>query len=115
VTKYAVISGLAVAALVAAPATAAAPKPRKVVLADNYFLPAKLKVAKGTKITWKWGPEAYDVHDVKLKSGPKGAKKFHSSPGTAGFSFKQTLKKPGVYKIVCTLHDEMKMTIRVRG
>lgn len=113
--KYAVIPAVAAAALVAAPATASAPKPRKVVLADNYFLPAKLKVKKGTTIKWKWGPEAYDVHDVKLKSGPKGVKKFHSSPGTAGFSFKRTLKKPGVYKIVCTLHEEMKMTIRVRG
>ena len=113
-TKYAAISALAAAALVAAPATAAAPKPRKVILADNYFLPAKLKVKKGTKITWKWGPEAYDVHDVKLKSGPKGVKKFHSSPGTVGFSYKRTLKTPGVYKIVCTLHEEMTMTIRVR-
>lgn len=112
---YAVISAVAAAALVAAPATASAPKPRKVTLADNYFLPAKLKVAKGTTIKWKWGPEAYDVHDVKLKSAPRGVKKFHSSPGTAGFSFKRTLKKPGVYKIVCTLHEEMKMTIRVRG
>jgi plastocyanin len=115
VKKYVAISAVAAAALVAAPATASAPKPRKVTLADNYFLPAKLKVKKGTTIKWKWGPEAYDVHDVKLKSGPKGVKKFHSSPGTAGFSFKKTLKKPGVYKIVCTLHDEMKMTIRVRG
>jgi len=114
VRTFAAISALAVAALAAAPATAAAPKPRKVTLADNYFLPAKMKVAKGTKITWKWGPEAYDVHDVKLKSGPKGVKKFHSSPGTAGFSFKRTLKTPGVYKIVCTLHEEMTMTIRVR-
>ena len=113
--RYAVVSALAVAALAAAPATAAAPKPRKVVLADNYFLPAKITVAKGTKITWKWGPDAFDVHDVKLKSGPRGVKKFHSSPGTAGFSFKRTLTKPGVYKFVCTLHEEMKMTIRVRG
>jgi plastocyanin len=105
---------LAAAALVAAPATAAAPKPRKVTVADNYYLPAKLKVAKGTRITWKWGEEAFDVHDVKLKSGPAGVKKFHSEPGTAGFSYKRTLTKPGLYKIVCTLHEEMTMTIRVR-
>ena len=112
--RYAVVSALAVAALAAAPATAAAPKPRKVVLADNYFLPAKITVAKGTKITWKWGPDAFDVHDVKLKSGPRGVKKFHSQPATAGYSYKQTLRTPGLYKIVCTLHEEMTMTIRVR-
>ena len=113
--KYAAISAFAVAALAAAPATAAAPKPLKVTLADNYFLPAKKTVKKGTTVKWKWGPEAYDVHDVKLKSAPKGVKKFHSSPGTAGFSYKKTLKKPGVYKFVCTLHEEMKLTIRVKG
>ena len=112
--RTAVALALAGAALAAAPATAAAPKPRKVKLADNYYLPAKLKVAKGTRITWKWGAEAFDVHDVKLKSGPKGVKKFHSEPCTAGFSYKRTLKRPGLYKIVCTLHEEMTMTIRVR-
>jgi plastocyanin len=112
--KLAPVLALAAVALVAAPATAAAPKPRKVTLADNYYLPTKLKVAKGTRITWKWGDEAFDVHDVKLKSGPAGVRKFHSEPGTAGFSYKRTLKKPGLYKIVCTLHEEMKMTIRVR-
>ena len=90
---------------------------KTVELGDNYYAPKTVTVAKNTTVTWRWPgfEEAGDVHDVKLKSGPKGAKKFHSSPGTAGFSFKQTLKKPGVYKIVCTLHDEMKMTIRVRG
>ena len=112
--RTAAVSAIAAAALVAAPATAAAPKPRKVTLADNFYLPAKLKVAKGTRITWKWGDEAFDVHDVKLKSGPKGVKRFHSEPGTAGYSFKRTLRKPGLYKIVCTLHEEMTMTIRVR-
>ena len=105
---------LAGAALVAAPATAAAPKPRKVKLADNYYLPAKLTIKPETKVVWRWPAEAGDVHDVKLKSAPKGVKKFHSQPGTAGFSYKRTLKKPGLYKIVCTLHEEMTMTIRVR-
>jgi len=114
VKRYAAISALAVAALAAAPATAAAPKPRKVTLADNYFLPAKVKVAKGTKITWKWGPEAYDVHDVKLKSGPKGVKKFHSDLSASDYSFARTLTKPGKYVVICTIHAEMRQTIRVK-
>ena len=105
---------IAGAALAAAPAVARAPKPRKVVLADNYYLPAKLTVKPGTRITWRWGDDAYDVHDVKLKSAPKGVRKFHSEPATAGYSFKRVLRKPGRYRIVCTLHTEMTMTIRVR-
>ena len=106
----------AVAALLcAAPADAGGPQRKTVKLFDNYYLPLKLTVNKGSTITWKWPTEIpIDVHDVKLKSGPKGVKRFHSEPGTAGFSYKRTLRKPGLYKIVCTLHEEMTMTIRVR-
>jgi plastocyanin len=28
--------------------------------------------------------------------------------------FKRVLRKPGLYKLKCTLHEEMRMTIRVR-
>ena len=75
---------------------------------DNYYLPAKLTVNKGSTVTWKWSSvEAYDVHDVKLKSGPPGVRKFHSEPAAGDFSYKRTLKRPGRYKVVCTLHEEM--------
>lgn len=112
--RLAAVLAIAGAALVAAPATAAAPKPRTVKINDNYYLPAKLKVKKRTKIVWRWPSEAGDVHDVKLKSGPKGVKKFHSDPASASYTFKRRLTKPGRYKIICTLHEEMKMTITVR-
>jgi hypothetical protein len=74
----------------------------------------KLTVNKGSTITWVWPDEALDVHDVKLSKGPKGVTKFQSDLGAAGFKYKRTLKVPGTYKIVCTLHEEMTMTIRVR-
>ena len=111
-----VVSVLAIAgaALVAAPATAATPKPRTVKIADNYYLPAKLTVRPCTTIKWRWPAEAGDVHDVKLSSAPRGVKKFHSQPASASYTFKRTLEKPGRYKIICTLHEEMKMTITVR-
>jgi plastocyanin len=101
------------AAMLAAPAGAGA-KHKTVKVADNYYTPIKLKVARGTKVTWKWPEEAIDVHDVKLKQGPKGVKKFHSQPASSSYTFTRKLKKPGKYKIVCTLHEEMKMTITVR-
>jgi plastocyanin len=108
----AVLAGVAL--LGAAPAQAA---PRKTIhIGDNFFLPDAVKVKRGTIVTWKWPgfEEAGDVHDVKLKSGPKGVKKFHSEPASTDYSFKRKLKTPGKYKIVCTLHEEMRMTIRVR-
>jgi plastocyanin len=98
----------------AAPAFGAAKKTVKV--GDNYFTPKTLTVSKGTTVTWKWPgfDEAGDVHDVKLKSGPKGVKKFQSEAASTDYSFKRKLTVPGTYKLVCTLHEEMKMTIKVR-
>jgi plastocyanin len=99
----------------AAPAVAGAPKPKSVEVADNYYLPDKLTVKKGAAVTWKWPDDvAIDVHDVKLKSAPKGVKKWQSEPASSGYRFKRTFKKPGKYKIICTLHEEMTMTITVK-
>jgi plastocyanin len=99
--------------LSAAPAQAA----RKTVrIYDNYFLADSLSVKRDTVVVWRWpgADEAGDVHDVKLKSGPRGVKKFHSEAAATDFTFRRKLKKPGRYRIVCTLHEEMKMQIRVR-
>ena len=94
---------------------AAAPKPKIVKVADNYFQPDALTVKPDTVVKWKWPSDmAIDVHDVKLKSAPKGVKKWHSEPASSGYTYKRTFKKAGTYKIVCTLHEEMKMTVKVK-
>ena len=105
-----------VALLGAAPAQAAAPKRKTVRIYDNYFLPGALTVKRNTVIVWRWPgfDEAGDVHDVKLKSRPRGAKRFHSEAASTGYTFKRKLTVPGRYRIVCTLHDGMTMKIRVR-
>ena len=56
---------------------------KTVKLGDNYFTPKTVTVNKGTTVTWRWPgfEEAGDVHDVKLRSGPKGVKKFQSEAG----------------------------------
>ena len=46
-----------------------------------------------------------------VKRSPKGVKKWHSEPASSGYRYKRTFKKPGTYKIICTLHEEMTMTI----
>ena len=85
-----------------------------VEVADNYYAPAKLTVRRGTRVTWRWPEVAGDVHDVKLKSAPRGVRKFQSQPASSGYRFRRRLRKPGRYRIVCTLHEEMTMTVRVR-
>ena len=105
----------AVALLCAAPAGAGGPKPKRVEVADNYYLPDKLTIKQGAKVEWVWPDDvAIDVHDVKLKQRPKGVKKFQSEPASSGYEYKRTFKKPGTYEIICTLHEEMVMTIKVK-
>jgi plastocyanin len=101
-----------VALVCAAPAQAG----KTVRIYDNYFLKDDLTVKRGATVTWRWPGvyEAGDVHDVKLKSGPKGAKKFHSEAAATDYTFRRKLRKPGRYRIVCTLHEEMTMRIKVR-
>jgi plastocyanin len=110
---------LALGALVLTPvaisqAGAAKTVKKTVKIGDNYFAPDSAKVAKGTKVIWRWPKYPGDIHDVKLRSGPKGVKKFKSDFASSGYSFARTLKKPGKYVVICTLHEEMKMTIRVK-
>jgi plastocyanin len=109
----AVVAG---AALLVSAAPAQAARHKTVKIGDNYFAPDTLKVKPRTIVTWKWpGFEtAGDVHDVKLKSGPKHVKKFHSQPAASDYSFKRKLTVVGRYTIVCTLHEDMRMTIRVK-
>ena len=109
----AVVAGAAL--LVSAVPAQAAPR-KTVQIGDNYYAPKTLKVKPGTTVTWKWpGFEmAGDVHDVKLKSAPKGVKKFHSDLSASDYSFARTLTKPGKYVVICTIHAEMRQTIRVK-
>jgi plastocyanin len=114
--RAAVLLLAGVALLCAAPAQAGKPRTKTVRIADNYFLPDAPTVKRGTVIAWRWPgyEEAGDVHDVKLKSAPKGVKKFHSEAASTDYTFKRKLTVPGRYRIVCTLHTEMRMTIKVR-
>jgi plastocyanin len=103
------------AALMSAAAFAAAGSSPKVTIHDNYYAPAKLTVKQGTTVKWVWPEIPVDVHDVKLKKGPKGAKRFWSDPASSSYTFKRKLTKPGAYSIICTLHEEMTMSVKVRA
>jgi plastocyanin len=112
----AMIAVLAGAALIgAAPAHGAARK--TVTVGDNYFTPQVLTAKPGTTITWRWPgyAEAGDVHDVGLASGPKGVKRFRSEAASTGYRYSRKLTVPGTYRLNCSLHHEMRMTIKIRS
>ena len=110
----AALVGAVVLAATATTDAAKTPPTKKVTVGDDYFAPLTMKVKPGTKIVWKWLATNGNTHDVKLKKGPKGVKKFHSDPVAADFTYKRTLKVKGKYSIICTLHEEMVQTITVK-
>jgi plastocyanin len=85
-----------------------------VKVGDDYYTPAKLTVKKGTKVRWAWLAGNQDNHDVRLKSGPKGVKKFKSDLAASDYSFSKKLTVPGTYKLYCSLHATMRQTIVVK-
>ena len=101
----ALVLGLALA--LAVPALAAT---RSVKIGDNYFVKkggAAVSVAKGSKV--KWNFRGSNPHNVTVTSGPV---KF-TSPTRSSGSYSRTFKRAGTYKIVCTIHSGMKMTLKV--
>jgi plastocyanin len=112
--KRGLVVAIGAAALAVAPAAANAPKPVTVKVGDDYYLPVKKTVRPGTKIVWKWLSVNGNTHDVKLKKGPRGVKKFQSDPAAAYYTYKRTLKVKGKYSIICTFHEGMVQTITVK-
>ena len=93
-------------------AKAAATAKRTVKVGDYFFKPRRLAFGGKVKITWKWPGSPGDQHDVKLRKGPKGVKKFQSKLAASDYSFARTLSVSGTYKLICTLHpDSMRQII----
>jgi plastocyanin len=96
---------LVAAALLAVPALAAT---KSVTVGDTYFKAKSLTVSKGTTVKWVWRGKL--PHDVKVKSGPA---RFRSTVKTSG-SYSKRLTRSGTYRIICTIHPNMRQTITVR-
>ncbi|HEX2129631.1 MAG TPA: plastocyanin/azurin family copper-binding protein [Solirubrobacterales bacterium] len=111
--KVSIVGVLAtVAALVAliVPAGGGAAAGTTVKLGDNFFSPEKKRVSSGTTVRFKW--VGNNDHNVVKQSGP--GKSFASeTTDEPGVNFTKKFKKDGKYKIVCTLHQGMDMTLKV--
>jgi plastocyanin len=94
--------------LAACGATAAPPAaPKTAVVIENFrFLPATLKIAAGSSVTWTNKDD--DVHTVMDAAGA-----FRSGALDGGQSYSYTFAKAGVYRIACSLHPQMSEVIIV--
>jgi plastocyanin len=97
-------TALAVAAVPAAQAGSA----KTVAVKNNSFSPTTVSIKKGGKVTWKW-TQGGVPHNVTPASGAAGS----ATSSKKGFTFTKTFSKAGTFKYVCTIHSNMKMTVKV--
>jgi plastocyanin len=102
---FALLAALALVGALAVPALGAT---KSIALRDTFFSPKSVTVKKGTTVKWVWRGRL--PHNVTVKKGPV---KFHSSTKTKG-SFSKKLTKRGTYRIVCTIHPGMNLTLKVK-
>jgi plastocyanin len=104
------LAAIAVLALALSGAPASGRATKTVEVGDDFFGPTSLSINTGTKVAFNWTGE--DKHDVVKKKGPGPS--FSSSRTRAdGVNLTHKFTKPGTYRIICTVHDSMKMTIDV--
>ena len=107
--RLSVIAATVVAAALLAAVATAAGGTKDVFVGDNFFEPAKTKVKKGDRVSFEWiGSEE---HEIAKSKGP--GKFFHSGPKTDGGKFRHRFTDRGTYRVICTLHEDMRMKIEV--
>jgi plastocyanin len=98
--------------------------PLTVGMSDMAFIPSKIVIKVGQKVTWKDSSEV--IHTVVDDAGkainqadvhlPEGGEPFDSGLMQPGQTFARVFTAPGVYRYVCTLHEAngMKGVVIVR-
>lgn len=102
------VTGLATAGAI--PALAAT---KTVKVGDNYFVRpannATVTISRGSSLKFVWKGSV--PHNVKKLRGPGAA--FHSPVKVSG-SWTHRFTRAGTYRLVCTIHSAMKLTVKVR-
>jgi copper-containing nitrite reductase len=98
--------------------------PLTVGMSDIAFIPSKIVIRVGQKLTWKDSSEViHNVVDDATKAinqadvhVPEGGESFDSGLMQPGQTFARVFTVPGVYRYVCTLHEAngMKGVVIVR-
>jgi plastocyanin len=103
------LAALAGTLLAAVPALS---KRRTVEVDDNYFVrqgsPPTVRVNRNDTVVWEW--EGRNPHNVTVTSGPV---RFKSRTQSSG-SYRKKVTRAGSYRIVCTVHAGMRMTLKAR-
>ena len=77
-------------------------------VADNSFDPPNVVLSRPGPLRWRFFDD--ELHNVTLANGPRG---FASVNLSRGREFAYRFRKPGTYRLLCTLHPLMTSTVRV--
>ena len=105
-TLVCVAAALLSAALVAAPATGAKPV-KRVAITNFKFHPARVVVARGTRIVWTNNDS--DPHTIKSKAAG-----WSSAALDTGGTFSRIARKAGTFHYICGIHPFMHGTVIVK-
>ena len=116
VKKFLALTAAAgVAAALAIPSDAAT-RARTIKLGNNYFVrkgsPPTVTVKRGQKVVFYWSTSR--KHNVFQAGGPIDGKHFHINDQRTGKRVTHIFHTKGTYPLVCTYHNEMKMTLVVK-
>ena len=109
--KKLVVSFIAVATTAAVLAVPALAGTSSIKIGDDYFVRkggATVTVKKNTTVRWVW--TGRNPHDVV----GSGAASFRSGSAKKSGTYSRKMTKAGTYKIFCTVHSGMKMTLKVK-
>lgn len=99
-------AGLALWMALAQGSAAAAPGASQVLIKDFMFTPMELKIKAGSSVTWVNQDE--EPHTVVGDAGL-----FRSGALDTGMTFTFQFDRPGTYAVFCSIHPQMKATIKV--
>jgi plastocyanin len=107
------LAALTVTAIAAAAAVPALAGTKDVKIGDNYFVSrsndATVTISRGSSLKFLWRGSA--PHNVKKLRGPGAS---FNSPVKVGGSWTHKFTRGGTYRLVCTIHSGMKLTVKVR-
>ena len=112
----AVAAGSLGACLAVAPAGASAPEVRlaasSVSVGNNFFSPSSKSVGRGGSISWVWrGGARHNVTGMTRS----GRVVFRSrTTSRRGYRYTKRFRSAGRFRVICTLHSGMRMSVRVR-
>ena len=83
-----------------------------ITVGDDFFRPKFKTIARGERISWVWRGESRHNVTGMTRSGRVAFRSKTTS--RSGYCYTKTFRRAARYRVICTLHADMRMTLRIR-